>query len=83
MNCLVFTSGVPRHYSNPELSQGVEDRAAPPSHPKERLNSELFRWIQFRLHWGPSSTEGCRVPVPVPVGSPDVWRQAVQSTEDQ
>lgn len=47
MSCLVLTSGVPRHYSNPELSQRVEDRAAPRSHPKERLNSELFYWVYF------------------------------------
>lgn len=47
MSCLVLTSGVSWHYSNPELSQGVEDRAAPPSHPKEHLNSELSHWVHF------------------------------------
>lgn len=47
MSCLVLTSGVPRHCSNPGLSQGVENRAAPPSHPKERLNSVLFHWVHF------------------------------------
>lgn len=47
MSCLVLTSGVSRQYSIPELSQEVEDRAAPPSHPKERLNSELFHWVHF------------------------------------